>query len=128
MPTTGVATHLDWETIYSKFPVQMSQLEEFLGLYESQFGITIAPGAVEIVIIPLVEDLQEGEDIDFSELGPTVEKLFSSMSEHPHEVDEGRYRSSRSALKAMFENWCGIPPICRRRKRGEQPGVVRGQA
>lgn len=120
MPAVGISTHLEWETVYSRFPVQMSRLEEFIGLYESQFSLTIGPGAVEVIIIPLVEDLQEGEEIDFAELGPTLERLFAAMAENPHEVDEGRYRSSRSVLKAMFDNWCGIPPLCRRRKRGGQ--------
>jgi len=119
MPTTGVATHLDWETVYKKYPQQMSKLEEVLGLYEIEFSITVAPSAVEVIIIPLVEDLQDGGAIDFLELGPTIRKLFAAMSDHPHELDKGRFRSSRSVLKAMFENWCGIPPICRRRKLGE---------
>jgi hypothetical protein len=121
MPTTARRIEIDWEAVYYEFPEEMGQLDELVSIHESEQGISVSPGALHVLYIPIVEGLQAQEPFELGEINQTLKKIFEAIRGAPDPREEGTAeRSSRSMLKAISEHWCGIPPICSRRDRRSQ--------
>jgi hypothetical protein len=112
-------THVDWEEAYARYSSQLRQYEDFLQSFEKEHGIDLSPGAYEMIIVPLIELLEDGDTLDIGMVRNTMEKLVMEMAATPSYRDEHlkknqnkKRRSSWSVIKAYWKCWCTIPPIC----------------
>ncbi len=112
---------ISWKRVRRRYGFLLSRVRRIIERYEEQFQISLTPGAIEVIIIPLVEELEDGRQIDFQELDRSILEIFETLQEEPDWRDREQRqadRSSRSVLKAISYRWCRIPPICDRGQDG----------
>ncbi len=112
MEAVARRTHLDWDEAYKEYGSELARFEEFVESYEKEHKLSLTPGAVELLFVPLIEILDSGEKLDFVQLTGTFKILIQTMSEHPSVREKSKERSSLSAIKAFWKAWCNIPPLC----------------
>lgn len=112
MPAIARRTHLDWDEAYKEHGTELARFEEFVESYEKEHKVSLTPGAVELLFVPLIEILDSGGKLDFLQLTSTFQILIQTMNEHPSIKEKSRERSSLSAIKAFWKAWCNIPPLC----------------
>jgi hypothetical protein len=105
-------THIDWDEAYDRFQVELTAVEDLLQSLERDAGVSLTPGAIEVILLPLVEILEAGASLDMTQVGETLKKLLEAMQQAPDARDAGMTRSSWSSLRAIWARWCDIPPIC----------------
>jgi hypothetical protein len=106
-------THLDWDATYTRYGSQLARYEELLESYEREFGVTLTPGAIEMIFVPVIECLDANEQVDYGRLDRTFGSLVEQMAMDPDGRDSSTTRSSRSVARAFHSLWCNLPPICR---------------
>ena len=62
MPAIDQRTHLDWDETYEKHASELARYEEMLESYEKENNVSLTPGAIEMMFVPLVETLNRGEN------------------------------------------------------------------
>ena len=112
MPTIASRTHVDWDEAYKEHGKELARLEEFVESYEKEYQLSLTPGAVELLFVPLIEVLESGDKLDFLQLTSTFQIVIQTMKEHPNKKDKSEVRSSLSVIKAFWKAWCNIPPLC----------------
>jgi hypothetical protein len=113
MANVAVArAHVNWNDVYAKHGSFLAQCELFLASYEQENQVTLSPGAVDVLFIPLVELLEAGEAVDIGQVTTTFTVLIGTMKNEPSNKDRKQARSSLSVIKAFWKNWCNIPPFC----------------
>ena len=106
-------THLDWDQVYESYKTELLALERILDALETKYSLRLSPGALEALLVPIVEALQEEEKISVERQSESLDLLFQVMRNDPDPRDQGRIsRSSRSVLRAFARTWCRIPPFC----------------
>jgi hypothetical protein len=118
--TEGVAsrTHIDWDEVYKTHGRELARLEEFVESYEKEYQISLTPGAIEMMFIPLVETLETGGKLDFAEVTSTFSVMIRTIKEAPSPKDKKAERSSFSVIRAFWRAWCNVPPFCDDTKQG----------
>lgn len=119
MPGVAERTHIDWEEAYERFSPQLRQVEDFLQSFEKEYGVELTPGAYEMIVVPLVEVLQTGEELNLEMVRNTLEQIVIEVAKEPAARDvtlskknSQQTRSSWSVIKAFWKRWCNIPPLC----------------
>lgn len=110
---TWTRTHLDWADTYARHGQQLRRIDEHLARFEEEGSILLSQAAVEVLLLPLVEELDRGVPIDENQLFATLDRLMRTIAEDPDPRDLGTARSSWSVLRAIRRLWCDLPPICR---------------
>jgi hypothetical protein len=106
--------HLNWEQVYRRHGAKLVSFEKTLEKYERQYSIELSPGAIEILFVPIVEGLDRGDEVDGAKVEETFKRVASEAAENPDPRDQGgRGRSAWSVLRAIWSQWCNLPPICR---------------
>jgi hypothetical protein len=112
MSPTAERTHLDWDEAYRKHGSELARYEDILESYEKEASISLTPGAVELIFVPLVEIINRGEKLDFVQVAAVLKSLVAEAASEPDARDSTEQRSSWSVLRAYWKHWCSIPPIC----------------
>jgi hypothetical protein len=112
MPAIARRTHLDWEEAYKAHGTELARFEEFVESYEKEHQLSLTPGAVELLFVPLIEILDSGDKLDFVQVTSTFKIVIQTMKEHPSKREKSEERSSLSVVKAFWNAWCNIPPFC----------------
>jgi len=115
---------LDWAKVYERYASEMAKLQKQVRRYETLRNIKLTPGAMEVLLIPFVEELQAGRRLNFIESAKTIKKATDEMAAHPDARDDRDTRSSWSALRAFWKKWCNIPPICGPTNDAEKPAAA----
>jgi hypothetical protein len=121
MPPTKERTHLDWEETYAKHGSELARYEQMLESYEKEKKISLTPGAIELIFVPLVEILDRQQKLDFVTLSATLKVLVEEIAAEPDSRDPSSQRSSLSVIRAYWKRWCNIPPICGSTGKEEAP-------
>jgi hypothetical protein len=122
MPAIQQRTHLDWEETYKKHGSELARLEQMLESYEKESKISLTPGAIELIFVPLVEILNNQQKLDFDSVSRTFEPLVEEIAAEPDSRDsQSRQRSSLSVVRAYWKRWSNIPPICGSTAEKETP-------
>ena len=102
-----------WDEMYERYQEELGRLEELIQSFESDTSIILTRGAVQILLIPIVEDLENGTPFDYAMVADTLRKLSRHAAAKPDSRDaHKRHRSSWSIFKAIADLWCNIPPFC----------------
>jgi hypothetical protein len=94
-----------------------SQLRRIIEESQERFGINLTWAAHEMLVIPIVEVVEQGEKVDFGEVERSVVQLMEEMREEP---DLGptigrngrRRRDAISVIRGFSRRYCRIPPFC----------------
>lgn len=84
-------------------------------VYEDKTNIQLSPGAKQVLFIPIIEHLKIGGLIDEKQIDETISEIFSSLETNPDIRDQklgDKLRSAFSVIRAFWEKFCKIPPIC----------------
>ena len=111
---------------YGPYGSYEAYMDRLLVELEDRVGIRLTPGAREMLVIPIFEARAQGRfprfDPPFEFRGEEIESLeviLRTMSVEPSRYDrEGRTRSSLSVIRALWKNFCHIPPFCDGRGEG----------
>jgi hypothetical protein len=115
MPALGVTTrptHIDWEYAYERFGPELRVFEALLASFESARGLQLTPSAIELLLVPLVDELDAERQVDHAVLIKSLEELFDELEASPDPRDEGQVRSAVSVVRAWHLRWCKSPPFC----------------
>jgi hypothetical protein len=116
--TSAVAqaiTNIDWSSIRATFGVQLTAVEGIIQSLEWSNNFQLTAGAIEILLIPIVQVLEEGASPDMEEVSSSLNRIFLTMVNDPIEAEKGRAtRSALSVLKSLAANSCKVPPFCRK--------------
>jgi hypothetical protein len=104
--------YFDWEELREKHGDVIRRFENSIQKYEKR-GFDLSTGAMEILLVPLMEQALAGYSIDFDALERSLDDIAKEAAQNPHPMDQGKtQRTSMSILKAVAARWCNIPPIC----------------
>jgi hypothetical protein len=104
--------YFDWEELREKHGEVIRRFENSIQKAEER-GFELSTGAMEILLVPLMEQALAGRKIDFRELERSLDAIAKEAAQNPHPMDQGKeHRTSLSVLKAIAARWCNIPPIC----------------
>jgi hypothetical protein len=71
-PPPPSRTHINWDEAYQKHGFELTRYEEMLESYERESGISLTPGAIEMIFVPLLEVLNREKGQNFSKCpGPS---------------------------------------------------------
>lgn len=104
--------HIDWDEAYRRHGYELTRYEEILESHEKESRISLTPGAVQMIFIPLLEELNRGQRLEFFEVSETFKSIIAEVAAEPDARDSDRQRSSWSVVRAYWRRWCNIPPIC----------------
>ena|ERR1700730_17263203 len=95
-------------------------LFEIIEKAERETGVKLTWAAREMLIIPIIEQLQEGPPVSTLEIQSSILSILVAIREE----QTGRLRSRSGAwsavaiIKGFFKRYCSIPPFC---TPGEEP-------
>ena len=108
-------TNLDWARVRADYKSQITAVEGLLQGLEVEKEFLLSAGALEVLLIPIVQLLEERKTFDENEIKGSLEHIFTTMKVDPIEGEKGlATRSAISAMKAVAVNWCRVPPFCRK--------------
>ena len=108
-----VRTHINWDEVYKRYGDELTRYEKLIQSFEQEHRMQLTPGAVEIILIPLVEVLESGMKLDQIVVAETLRTLLRDVAEQPDGRDKkAGKRSSWSVIRAYWKNFCNIPPFC----------------
>lgn len=81
---------------------------------ESENAVELSWGAREMLVIPIIEQFQDGRPIDWREIEMSIIKILDSMREDHSAASESRIgrRNAVAVIRAFFKRFCNIPPFC----------------
>lgn len=96
------------------------RLQEIIADCEYEVGIRLTPQAKEMIMIPVLEQLEAGSAINWDDVRSSVLSLVVVIIEEPvrGEKIKGKW-SALAMIRAFWRRFCNIPPFCRRVERGQ---------
>jgi hypothetical protein len=70
--------------------------------------------AREMIIIPILEQIEEGQPIYWDQVDESINKLVETTREESRPAERSRFGgvNSLSIIRSYFRNFCNIPPFC----------------
>jgi len=106
------SVHIDWESAYEQHGAKLRAFESLISNAEKTKGLELTPSAIELLFVPLVDELDEGREIEASVLSSSIDELFDALDKSPDPRDHGQVRSAVSIIRAWHLRWCKSPPFC----------------
>ena len=81
---------------------------------EREIGIELTWAARDLLLIPIVEQITEGREVDIRQVRSSIRSILEAIRED----DSGHLRSERGSrnalavIKGFFKRFCSIPPFC----------------
>jgi len=111
----SVARVLRGERYASEMPYGLP-LDDFIRDAEIQAGVRLTWHARQLLILPVVESYERGEDVSLAQIDESIRDIVKTIAKDPSPDDgPGRSRSSRSVIRGFHRRFCNIPPFCSRR-------------
>jgi len=84
---------------------------------QREAGITLTWGAREMLIIPVIESLEAGGDVNWEQIEKSIRDLVMTIAEDraPEYLPHGS-RNSISMIRGFYKRFCNIPPFCSRKE------------
>jgi hypothetical protein len=101
-----------WDGAYTQHGDTLQTFENLINDAEKARNLTITGGALQLLLLPLLEELQAGRKVDNAVLQKSLQEVFDSLQESPDTRDTGNQRSSVSIIRAWYLRWCKVPPFC----------------
>lgn len=101
------------------FSPKMRRAQELIYGWEVRTDTVLTSGARQMLLIPIIEQHERGEELSVGQLEESLSQLFTVMREDPSPVDSRNrnIRSSLSVIRAFWRRFCNIPPFCSRVER-----------
>jgi hypothetical protein len=100
--------------IFSEFGHPL--LYEIIVSAEREYRVTLSAGARQMLVIPVLETIETGEEFEWEEVRRSIFKIVQTTAEGggPREgrsIGE-RFRNSLAIIRAFSAQYCRIPPFC----------------
>lgn len=97
-----------------EFPTGMP-VEQSIRDAEARSGIRLTWHARQMLMIPLVESIELGEDLPFGMIDESIQSIIATIAREPSFEDRHRRsRGARSVIRGFHRRFCNIPPFCDR--------------
>jgi hypothetical protein len=102
-----------------RMPEQDPWVRETIKRYAEKEGLALTAAATELIALPIEEANERNEaPFDRAEITATIIVLMRSMAEAmPADFKKTPVRTAQDVVRAFFEKFCNIPPICDRKGR-----------
>jgi len=99
------------------------RLNHIISRYEERYGFRLTVYARQMLIIPVEEQIQDRDRVNWADVDQSIKKLFDALREDESEASRSPHerKNSVGVIKAYHERFCDIPPFCASTKREESP-------
>jgi len=92
-------------------------LDEMIRQAEIRNDIHLTWTARQLILLPIVEGLDQGEDVGFAQLAESIDAVVATTRHEPSSDERTESsRGAKSVIKAFHRRFCNIPPFCSRRE------------
>jgi hypothetical protein len=100
--------HEDYLRYRAEYETPLSRI---IASAESRNGFWAAR---EMIIIPILEQIEEGQPIYWDQVDESINKLVETTREESRPAERSRFGgvNSLSIIRSYFRNFCNIPPFC----------------
>lgn len=113
MPNSILGRTVDWDSAYERHGPHLRFVEMAIAIEEADRGVSLTPAAVELLLLPFLEEFERDGPIPEEEVKRTIGRIMDELRTTRDSRDDGQTRSVFSVVRAWWGSWCDIPPICR---------------
>jgi hypothetical protein len=99
------------------------RLNQIIARYEERYGFHLTVYARQMLIIPVEEQIQDSDRVDWADVDESINKLFEALREDDSDASRSsrERKNSVGIIKAFHKRFCNIPPFCVSTEREERP-------
>jgi hypothetical protein len=89
-------------------------LVEVLRAAERETGVPLTWAARDVLMIPIIEQLMDGREVDMNQVRSSVRSILEAIREDHsgHLTSDRGSRNALAVIKGFFKRFCSIPPFC----------------